>query len=211
MTGAFEVLYPGDVRLSAREGDVAALSEAVGAAMLSDGAEAHPAQEPTRARFVDLASSGAVALDRAPSPAHFTASALVVEAGARRVAVLWHNKAQRWLQPGGHADGDGNLAHVAWREASEETGMAGLAVVVPAVHVDIHPFTPPGERAHIHYDLRFVVLAPTGAVPVANHESAEVRWVDLDELQQLDPDPGLVHLSRWGLEVARTLPPHLWP
>lgn len=211
MNPGVEVLHPGDPRLSPSPGSVAAVADLVAAAALDEGADAHPEQSPTRAAFLELADRGAEALDRSPWPSHFTASALVVEAGAQRVAVLWHNKAQRWLQPGGHADGDGNLAHVAWREATEETGMEGLAVVVPAVHVDIHPFRPPHEDPHLHFDLRFVVLAPPGAEPSANHESAEVRWVDLTELDQLAPDPGLVHLSRWGLEVARGLPPEDWP
>lgn len=211
MSRAAEVIHPGDDRLVPRRGDIDGVVATVADAHLDDGPRAHPDQASTRQRFVDLAGLGADVLDRSPSPDHFTASALVVESGAERVAVLWHNKAQRWLQPGGHADGDGNLAHVAWREATEETGIAGLAVVVPAVHVDIHPFSPPGEQTHIHYDLRFVVLAPAGAAPIANHESAEVRWVDLASLDRLEPDPGLVHLSRWGLRVARELPLDAWP
>lgn len=205
------VLLPGDPRLSPAIGDIDALLALVSTARLDPSADAWPAQSPTRARFEELAARGAAVLDRSPSPAHFTASSLVVESGAERVAVLWHNKARRWLQPGGHADGDGNLAHVAWREATEETGIAGLAVVVPAIHVDVHPFTPPDEPPHLHYDLRFVVLAPPGASPRANHESAEVRWVDPASLGDLDPDRGLVHLSVWGLEIARSLPPEVWP
>ena len=211
MTPSVEVLHAGDPRLSPSPGDVGAVLDAVAAAALDGGSGAHPAQSSTRTAFLELAERGPEALDRSPWPSHFTASALVVEAGAERVAVLWHNKARRWLQPGGHADGDGNLAHVAWREATEETGMEGLAVVLPAVHVDIHPFAPPHEDPHLHFDLRFVVLAPAGAMPTANHESAEVRWVDLPALDGLDPDPGLLHLSRWGLAVARGLPPGVWP
>ncbi len=209
--GAPSVLHPGDPRLAPAERDIGLLGDLVTSALLDDGPGASPAQRPTRQRFDELAACGPVVLDRQPSPAHFTASSLVVEAGAERLAVLWHNKARRWLQPGGHADGDGNLAHVAWREATEETGIEGLAVVVPAVHVDIHPFSPPHEAAHLHYDLRFVVLAPPGATPRANHESAEVRWVDPESLAGLDPDPGLVHLSNWGLQIARSLPPDVWP
>lgn len=211
MSRRFTVLHPGDPRLLAVPGDPAVVTEMVASAVLDEGADAHPPQELTRAALLDLAARGSLSLDRSPSPSHFTASSLVVESGADRVAVLWHNKAQRWLQPGGHADGDANLAHVAWREATEETGIGGLSVVVPAIHVDIHPFTPAYETPHLHFDLRFLVLAPPGAVPTSNHESAEVRWVDLPTLRTLDPDPGLVHLVRWGLELARAMPLEVWP
>lgn len=211
MKRVFQVLEAGDPRLVARPGDIVALRSAVEAAAIDHRSDAFPPQSATLERFRHLAAGSAEVLDRSPSPSHFTASALVVEAGAQRVAILWHNKARRWLQPGGHADGDGNLAHVAWREASEETGIDGLAVVVPAVHLDVHPFEPPGEPTHLHFDLRFVVLAPPGAIPEANHESAEVRWVGPAELAALDPDPGLVHLVSWGLEIARSVAPAAWP
>lgn len=211
MSGHFEAVLAGDPRLERRPADVELLVDLVEAAHLDGSGTASPDQEATRREFLDLAQRGPVVLDRSPSTAHFTASALVVEHGARRFALLWHNKAQRWLQPGGHADGDGNLAHVAWREATEETGIPGLAVVVPAVHLDVHPFRPPGQPAHLHFDLRFVLLAPAGSTPVANHESAEVRWVEPGDLGALEPDPGLVHLCSWGLGVARSLPAVLWP
>jgi len=210
LSAIYEVLDTDDPRLVAQPGDIEAVRAAIGVATIDPGPDAHPDQVDARQRFAELAQRGPVTLDRLPSPDHFTASALVVEAGAKRVAVLWHNKAQRWLQPGGHADGDGNLAHVAWREATEETGIEGLAVVVPAVHLDVHPCNPPGERSHVHYDLRFVVIAPPGAVPRSNHESAEVRWVTPHELPSLDADPGLVHLTRWGLAVARRVPGADW-
>lgn len=164
-----------------------------------------------RTRFLDLVDHHADALLRSCRPGHITGSSLVVEAGADRVLVLWHNKAKRWLQPGGHADGDGNLAHVAWREATEETGIKGLAVVVPAVHVDIHEFRPPDEDPHLHFDVRFVVLAPPGATMQANHESGGLRWVTFNELVGLHSDPGLLELAARGLELARSLDAEQWP
>ena len=51
-------------------------------------------------------------------PARFEAdagpagSAAVVDPATGRLLLLFHAKVQRWLQPGGHADGDANLAAV---------------------------------------------------------------------------------------------------
>ena len=50
------------------------------------------------------------ALFRTCAPGHFTGSALVLDAAGAHTLVLFHRKLQRWLQPGGHADGDANLA-----------------------------------------------------------------------------------------------------
>ena len=82
-------------------------------------------------------------LERHERPGHFTGSALVVHADLERTLVLFHTKLQIWVQPGGHADGDANLARVALREASEETGIEGLKVWPVAVDLDIHEVDPP--------------------------------------------------------------------
>jgi 8-oxo-dGTP pyrophosphatase MutT (NUDIX family) len=139
------------------------------------------------------------ALHRSCAAGHFTGSAAVVDAAGERVVVLFHRKAQRWLQPGGHADGDANLASVALREATEETGIGGLAVAPAPVDVDIHRVHFPDAPPHLHLDVRFVVRAPAGAAPVANHESAGVRWVTLDELESLDTDGSVVRLATRAL------------
>lgn len=120
---------------------------------------------------------------------------------------MLHRKLGRWFQPGGHADGDANLAAVALKEAQEETGLDGLEVVVPAIDVDVHRVEPPREPAHLHLDTRYLVLAPAGAHEHANEESLALRWVTEAELDELDPpvDESTRRLVQRGLEVARGL------
>lgn len=143
------------------------------------------------------------ALVRANEEAHLTGSALVADPVTGRFVVLHHRKLGRWLQPGGHADGQGDLAAVALREATEETGLEGLEVRRPAIDLDVHVVAPPDEVPHRHLDLRFLVVAPAGASaapPPGNHESRAIRWIDVDELAALDPDPSLLRLVERGLD-----------
>ena len=125
-------------------------------------AELPAGQDAERRRVLELLErNGAALADRTTAPGHLTGSALVVDDAGERILVLLHAKLRRWLQPGGHADGDTELAGVALREATEETGIEGLRVLVPAVDLDLHPVDHRdvlGE--HVHLDLRFVVVAP---------------------------------------------------
>jgi 8-oxo-dGTP pyrophosphatase MutT (NUDIX family) len=160
-----------------------------------------------RRQVLDHLAARADVAHRTSSPGHLTGSALVVDAAGRRTLLMLHRKLRRWFQPGGHADGDTNLAAVALREATEETGIGGLRVAVPAIDVDIHRLAPPGEEAHLHLDTRFLVVAPPGALEVANEESLDLRWVDEAGLDDLEPvvDAGTRRLVVRGLAVARDL------
>ena len=160
-----------------------------------------------RDRILELAAVHPDLAVRTCRPGHLTGSALVVDATATRTLLMLHAKLGRWFQPGGHADGDTNLAAVALREAREETGIDGLRIAVPAIDVDVHEVAPPAEDAHLHLDTRFLVVAPPGAVEHANEESLALRWVGEDELDDLDPpiDPGTRRLVQRGLAAARSL------
>lgn len=189
--------------------DPATLAADRSIATLIDRLEHHEAtsdeQLAVAATMIDFARSHDDALVRSCVPGHFTGSALVVEQGTDRFCVLHHTKLDKWLQPGGHTDGEANLAATALREATEETGIVGLTVVEPAIDLDIHEVRPPAEPAHLHLDLRFVVIAPRGSIFAGNHESRELRWVTIDDLADLGADEGLYRLARNGLELAGRL------
>ncbi len=144
-------------------------------------------------------------LVRSARPGHLTGSGLVVDAAGERFVLLHHRKLQIWVQPGGHADGEANLARVALDECTEETGIDGLCVAAPAIDVDIHRVAPPSEDPHVHYDLRFLVVAPAAASLQPNHESTDGRWVGWDEVDSMPIDTGTQRLVAAGRRAVYEL------
>ena len=145
--------------------------------------------------------------DRAILEGHLTGSAVTVSSDGTRVLLLHHRKLDRWLQPGGHGDaGEASGEEVALREALEESGIRGLALHPAAprpLDVDVHDIPARArESAHEHLDLRYLVVAPGGAVIAPDlTELHEIRWVPWDEVDALAPDHGL----RRALAKARFL------
>jgi len=131
-------------------------------------------------RFLDAHPD---ALVRTCLEGHLTASAAVVDRERGAALLVLHRKLQRWLQPGGHADGDEDLARVARRECVEETGIDGLEVFGTAIDTDVHEIPARAdEPAHLHLDVRFLVFAPAGSEPVLNDEVDAFAWVTAGEL-----------------------------
>ena len=163
-------------------------------------------QAVVRDAMLTFAAQHPDALHRSSLEGHFAGSAMVVEQGTGRVLLLFHTKLQKWLQPGGHTDGEAVMAATALREASEETGIDSLRVFTDPIDLDIHEVRPPAEPPHLHHDIRFLVLAPQGSLPVGNHESESLRWFTPDEAAELEVDESVLRLIRRGLTVARKLP-----
>lgn len=127
------------------------------------------------------------------NPGHLTASAVVVDVERTRTLLIFHEKLQRWLQPGGHFEvHETQPVDVAAREVKEETGLATSwpGALPRLLDVDVHAIPArPNEPAHYHYDLRYLLVAQGD--PVAGDGTTQAKWFTYDELAALDLDPGL--------------------
>ena len=154
------------------------------------------AQAATRARmlaFVD--EHPADAHLRTLLVGHLTASALLVDARRERALLTFHKKLGRWLQLGGHCDGDANLPGVALRECHEESGIEQLAVDPRPIDLDIHVIPArQDEPEHLHLDTRFLVIAAEGEVEKLSDESLALRWFTLRELDTVEADESVRRL-----------------
>ncbi|MPY60873.1 NUDIX hydrolase [Streptomyces spongiae] len=138
-------------------------------------------QEELRQAYLDHLEAHPDGLWKSCHAGHITASALVVDPEHGRVLLTLHKKLRMWLQMGGHCEPqDATLAAAALREATEESGIGGLALVPGGpVRLDRHPIPPP---CRWHFDVQHAVLAPSGATQEISDESLDLRWFRYDEV-----------------------------
>jgi 8-oxo-dGTP pyrophosphatase MutT (NUDIX family) len=144
-----------------------------------------PAEAPFIQLFLELLSNPR-AYFRDNLPGHVTGSAWITNPARTHVLLTHHAKLRRWLQPGGHADGDEDILAVSRREGEEESGLPlSLACDAP-LDVDIHPIPARvGFPEHLHYDVRFWFTADSRIRPVASAESTEVQWVPIEDISSV--------------------------
>lgn len=191
----------------------------------------HPDEAPMVGRMRTLVAGRSDCFDRQCLPGHVTASCWILSHDRRRFLLTHHRKLDRWLQLGGHADGDGDALRVALREAREESGMqtfglidphardgappwAGQQAVEPSgampvpIDVDVHHIPArKSEPAHEHHDVRFMLVAAPGQPLVISDESSDLAWFPLAALGEVGADESLLRLGRKAAAL-RDAPAH---
>ncbi len=177
---------------------------------------AHASRRPDQARTVERIRALVEAHDdcllRSCVPGHVTASAWIVTPDGRRCLLTHHKKLDRWLQLGGHVDGEGRIELAAVREAEEESGLPleslslhRAAGELQLLDVDVHVI--PARRdepEHEHHDLRFLIVANRERPPVVSDESHDVRWFDVTEIGSVTDEPSVLRLVDASLEMLAT-------
>ncbi|MEU2107729.1 NUDIX hydrolase [Streptomyces sp. NPDC019507] len=149
-------------------------------------------QEELRRTYLDHLADNPDGMWKACEAGHLTASALVVDPERERVLLTLHRKLGMWLQMGGHCEpGDAALADAALREATEESGIAGLTLLPGGpVTLDRHAIPAP---CHWHLDVQYAALAAPDAAPAISDESLDLRWFGFAEVAEV-ADASVVRL-----------------
>jgi 8-oxo-dGTP pyrophosphatase MutT (NUDIX family) len=146
-------------------------------------------------RFIETYAESA---ERSLLLGHLTGSAWVVDRTRTRVLLTHHRKLEKWLQLGGHADGEFDLAEVALREAQEESGLKSLRLVSREIFdVDRHRIPArTNEPEHWHYDVRFLIEADADERVIVTNESKALEWIDLARVEKLNAEESVLRMVR---------------
>ena len=136
------------------------------------------------------------AFERTSRLGHVTGSAWIVDRAGTAAVLLHHRKLGKWLQPGGHSDGERDVREVAVREAREESGLRSLVPAMRGIYdIDVHAIPARGaDPAHAHYDVRFAFFADRREAPRLNGESHAVAWIPFSEIERYAIDDSVRRL-----------------
>ena len=144
-------------------------------------------------------------------PAHFTASAWVVNPLRTKTLMIYHNIYQSWSWIGGHADGIHDLSLVAAKELEEETCLSSAKMAhsgllsCETLTVDGHWKRGAYVPSHLHLNATYLFEAnEKDTLRIAPEENSGVRWLTLDEALTASTEPWMVeHVYRKLIERSK--------
>ncbi|MCB9979842.1 MAG: NUDIX hydrolase [Rhodospirillales bacterium] len=150
-------------------------------------------EEADRRRIVAFIESEPECFHRTLLKGHVTGSAVLLSACGTELLLNYHKFLDKWLNFGGHADGEEDVFQVAARELEEESGIRGAHPLRNNGIFDlgVHPIPDnphKGEPAHTHYDIAYLFQAPEAVTFVISNESLDMKWVTFDEARQMPID-----------------------
>ena len=160
--------------------------------LIGQYAARYPDERDVVGRFIRFIEAAPGCFERSSEAGHVTGSAFILSPDGTSILLALHAKLNKWVQLGGHADGDPRIEEVALREALEESGLDGLSFLqqIP-LDLDIHEIPPHKTiKGHLHYDVRFLLQSKTSRFLCSN-ESLALEWVSLEQVEKLSPESGI--------------------
>lgn len=155
-------------------------------------------------RIIDFVKENSDCFERTLEIGHVTASCWLLNYDRTKALLMHHKKLKKWVQLGGHCDGNSDVLEVAIKEAQEESGISEIEPISREIFdIDVH-ISPANlkEKEHYHYDIRFLLSVTKNVDFVKNEESNELRWIsrNIEELPTKQ-EPVVRMFKKWMTRV----------
>lgn len=134
---------------------------------------------------------------------HVTGSAFIINSDYTKILFTNHAKLRKWIQLGGHCDGNYQVFNVAYTEAQEESGINDLKFIdylnFPNIYtredfsrynypipfdIDVHEIPMLSDvPKHEHYDIRYLLIANESENLILSDESLDLKWILISEVE----------------------------
>lgn len=168
--------------------------------LITDYQQKYPEESETLSCLTTFIQKNSNCFDRALAIGHLTGSAWLINSDQTKVLLTHHRKLNRWLQLGGHADGEPDLLTVALQEAFEESGLEAIVPIKKEIFdIDIHLIPERKEEpAHRHYDIRFALQSLGSEVFQVSEESHDLSWIPIAALEKKTDEVSILRMKeKW--------------
>ena len=163
-----------------------------------------PEDETLASRTRQFVIENDLCFERSLASGHITGSSWIVDLDRSHALFTHHKKLNKWLQLGGHADGNPDILGVALKEAAEESGLRHIKPLSDQIFdIDIHR-VPDHANGHYHYDIRFLLEADRNEPFIVSNESNALAWIDLSTIQDFTAEPSVLRMQSKMKHVLRT-------
>lgn len=121
---------------------------------------------------------------------HITSSAFIVDENKEQALLIYHNKYNKWLSPGGHIEEGETCKQASFRETKEEIGLENLNICSNEIFdIDVHRIPEKikngiVEPEHWHFDIRYLYQTnKENKLTIDNQEVNEYKWYKIEDLK----------------------------
>lgn len=175
-------------------------------AAIDDYERRHPDEKRVVEQFRDFVTRQPRCFERSTIQGHITGSAWVVDDRRTHTLLTHHRKLNKWLQLGGHADGESDVLKVALTEAREESGIDDVRPLSPIIFdLDVHVIPArANDPEHLHYDVRYIVHAGHSR-HIVSEESHDLAWVPVLSIEHFTTEESMLRMARKWNALSKQL------
>lgn len=138
-----------------------------------------PLEQKSKEQTIAFVQQNPNCFERTLETGHIVASCWLINQNNTKALLTHHKKLNKWIELGGHCDGDSDVLAVALKEAQEESGIQEIKPLSYDIFdIDVHLIPQYKEvKEHYHYSIVFLLQTAHEDI-IISEESNDLRWIE---------------------------------